>query len=292
MKNENSLIPSQILLDKINNQISLADKYLNESDNEQWIAFFLVNPKFFCLIVSLFYPFSIEELVRYKSKLILGSAERGVDFPVYYGEDYEDEDDYEPEEYHHDENSFEYNYGLIFNTNINWDDDEILNLFGFSSSTLTFESEWEGDIELQLPITIEQMKDIEKAWHDNNFMVEYNDVNRDEEETIHFYLQEHGLRGYSTNGYTGEIIDPPGLAKLLKETTYIAREKISAQVQQKYDEIDAEYAETITEVVQLNDFKDLLQKDGLFFLKNPKIWELTLKDKLDKGNIEFIFNKI
>ena len=122
-------------------------------------------------------------------------------------------------------------------------------------------------------------------------MDDYNYVNQLEEKTIHSYMQEHGIRQYSTDQY-GNIVGPPGLAKLLKETTGIQRDEISAKIQGLYDDVDAEYSETILEMVGFNEFSQFLDKDGLFFLKNPKIWELTLKNKLDKNTVELIFNKI
>lgn len=289
MESKNSLIPSQILLDKVSSQIAIVDKYLANSESEEWIAFFISNPRFFRLLMSLFYPFTLNELIEYKSKIILGNVERGVDYPLY--DEYEDED-YESEEYYHDENSFEYNYGLIFNTKVEWQNEQVFRLFGFSSPELNFPNDWEGDISLNLPITIEQIKDMEKEWFDNNSMVEYNDINQEEDEIIQNYLKEHGLRGYSTDGYTGEIVDPPGLAKLLKETTKLQREKISAKVQEEFDKVDAEYEETIKEKIDLDAFKTILDKDDLFLLKNPKIWDLTLKEIIDESTIRLIFSKI
>ena len=104
MENDKSLIPSRVLLNKISAQISLADKYLSDSEDEQWVTFFITNPSFFQLLVSLNYPFTKTELINFKSKIILGSVERGADYPVDVDEvDGEDE----LKEYSHDPNSFE-----------------------------------------------------------------------------------------------------------------------------------------------------------------------------------------
>jgi hypothetical protein len=268
--------------------MSLADKFLKDSESEQWIALFIRNPSLFRLIVSLYYPFSVIELNSYRSKIVIGYVERGVDLPSDEGGD---DEDYESKEYFHDDNSFEYGYGLIFNKKIDWKSNDVLTLLGFSSTSLSFPNEWEGDIELMLPITIDQMKNIEKDWLDKNSMVGFNDVNRYEDEIIEGYLKKHGLTGYSVDGITGEI-DPPELGKLLKDTVYREREQLSEGLTAEFDSVDTKYQETITDALSVSEFEKLINNGDLFFLINPKVWDLTLESILDKDIIGLIFGKI
>ena len=119
MDKEKSLQSTKNTLANISNKISLVNQILGEDKKDLWAAYFISNPRLFRLLISLYYLFSKDELLEFKSKLILGNIIRGVDYPVFYEyEEFDKDDDYydEDREYYHDENLHELkNYNYIQN---------------------------------------------------------------------------------------------------------------------------------------------------------------------------------
>ncbi|GAA3985714.1 hypothetical protein [Mucilaginibacter dorajii] len=258
-----------------------------KTDYEEILNLLIGNSLFFKFLVSMYYPFSLEELKKFKDKILFGEIYKGTF--VEKSDDYfdEDEDDDDDDDMVWDEEMVVVNYGLIFNSNIDWRDNDIKEFYKLYFDQLKIKNL----IEYNLPVGIEKVKQFDLDAIDDFYTDQFQVIGNDEEDFIERELSSLGISTYSTNE-RGEIIDPPELNKAINDFNDKKRAPLKLAYSNEVAEIEKKFASTIFNEVSIDEIQNILEKDGLYILKNPIIWEKTFKKILNKDTIERVFQAI
>lgn len=273
------------LLNRFQNQLDVISEATPEI--EKGIDDFLVaNREFAKTIILLHYPFSYEELLSLKSKLAPGGIKVGTYIQKEEGEEF-DEDFFDEDGEYYDEYAFEFEYGLIFNQSINWTDLRIQELMYVP--LCTFETRSDGDvspIKFNMPLSVVELKEFEIKILNLACSVDYQVSSYDENYFLEQEISRLGLSDYETNEF-GEIINPPELAKSIKEFSKETRTPVNDYYVKKLKEIENKYKVENFKELTTYQLQDLSKKDDHYLFLNKTIWENTFrkivtKDKLNK----------
>lgn len=268
-------------------------KLETKTDYEEILNLLIGNSLFFKFLVSIYYPFTLVELKKFKDKILFGEIYKGT-FVEKSDNYYDEDDDEDDDDTVWDSEKIVVCYGLIFNLNIDWSDNEIKEFCKLYFDQLKIKNlklNIKNFYEYDLPVRIEKIKQFELQVTDDFYTEQFQIIGYDEEDFIESELSNLGIETYSTNEQ-GEIIDPPELNKAIKDFNDKKRNPLKLEYSKEVTEIEKKFAPTIFNELSLEEIKPLLAKDGLYILKNPIIWEKTFKKILNKDTIEKVFQAI
>jgi len=226
------------------------------------------------LIVSLFYPFTVDELLRYKSKLILGSISV-FNYQMSESEAQEFQDD--------DEISIK--YGLLFNSYVNWNDNTVLNIFNLTSNKYSIKY---SDHAFTLPLNKDHIKTFETQQNEEDFLAQWQELYNVEYDLLVEACEKLGIINYTCD-LSGKIEGPQILVDYLKDQIEPMRQELRDCQNYNKSLLDTRYSEVITSQLNLDELSEYVDKDGLFYLCNPKLWSLTISPFIDRSTLDHIF---
>jgi len=242
------------------NRFSSASASLEtKTDYEEILNLLIGNSLFFKFLVSMYYPFSLEELKKFKDKILFGEIYKGTF--VEKSDDYFDEDDDEvDDDMVWDEEMVVVNYGLIFNSNIDWRDNDIKEFYKLYFDQLKIKNL----IEYNLPVGIEKVKQFDLDAIDDFYTDQFQVIGNDEEDFIERELLSLGISTYSTNE-RGEIIDPPELNKAINDFNDKKRAPLKLAYSNEVAEIEKKFAPTIFNEVSKDEIQNILERIAYIF---------------------------